>query len=326
MKFAATTLLLAAAIGAAKAADTQRLNGRAVSALRKVSRRLDEEDNQEEEEEDEFSFLTNYDLTFVQCAAGQKVAGDDSYEYSSVVYRLCPAGVTSKSVFGCSDDEAYGDYVVGINTYTQAIAQAMQQAKEEYCENYGCDDEEDEFNLEEYAECREADLEMEEEEEENEDRKRKLDEEYAEYYFIGPQCSSDGMDIELGFFSDETCTTTSETSFYELVGSSLPYSEGGLSGGKTSCYTKNDDGDVEAAEICTEMFESVAIRCDAMYDSGCSTIQELNSSLKRGGAGKAFLVILIVGAIGAGAYYFVQQKKKNQDQPGSNGGFFSSLT
>ena len=48
MKFAATTLLLAAAIGAAKAADTQRLNGRAVSALRKVSRRLDEEDNQEE--------------------------------------------------------------------------------------------------------------------------------------------------------------------------------------------------------------------------------------------------------------------------------------
>ena len=40
----------------------------------------------------------------------------------------------------------------------------------------------------------------------------------------------------------------------------------------------------------------------------------------------ASIVILIVVAIGAGAYYFVQQKKKNQDQPGSNGGFFSSLT
>jgi len=181
----ATSLVLASAglaaakkpVAAKKAVDltaSHKVSGHSARKLIRASRKLEE--NQADEEEDEFYFLTKYRMKFVQCVADYKVQGDDGYESSAVIYRLCPNDVESESAFGCTDDESYGDYVVGINTYTQAIAENMR----EEAEANGQEDD-GEFDLGDYAECREADMNMDEN-----DEGRKL--EQVNYYYIGPKC------------------------------------------------------------------------------------------------------------------------------------------
>jgi hypothetical protein len=189
MKLATSLVLastgLAAAkkpVAAKKAVDltaSHKVSGSSARKLIRASRKLEDEQNQQDQqEEDEFYFLTNYRMKFVQCLAGEKVQGDDGYESSAVIFRLCASGAESTSAFGCTDDESYGDYVVGINTYTQAIAENMR----EEAEANGQEDDGD-FDLGDYAQCAEADLEM---DENDEGRKRKLEEQYQ--YFIGPKC------------------------------------------------------------------------------------------------------------------------------------------
>mmetsp|Transcript_1477 Transcript_1477/g.4263 ORF Transcript_1477/g.4263 Transcript_1477/m.4263 type:complete len:263 (-) Transcript_1477:688-1476(-) len=190
MKLATSLVLastgLAAAkkpVAAKKAVDltaSQKIAGRHARKLVRASRKLEDEDNEDnQEEEDEYYFLTNYRMKFVQCVADYKIQGDDAYESSAVIYRLCPNDAQSESAFGCTEDESYGDYVVGINTYTEAIAENMR----EEAEANGQEDD-DEFDLNEYAQCGEADMEMDEDEDEG--RKRKLEE--VDYYYIGPKC------------------------------------------------------------------------------------------------------------------------------------------
>jgi hypothetical protein len=188
MKLATSLVLastgLAAAkkpVAAKKAVDltaSHKVSGSSARKLIRASRKL-EENQQDQQEEDEFYFLTNYRMKFVQCLAGEKVRGDDAYESSAVIYRLCPidSDELTTSAFGCTDDESYGDYVVGINTYTEAIAKNMAWEREQA----GYED--DGFDLEGYSQCAEADLEM---DENDEGRKRKLEEQYQ--YFIGPKC------------------------------------------------------------------------------------------------------------------------------------------
>jgi hypothetical protein len=183
MKIAASLVLASAgaASAAKKAVDltaSHKVSGSSARKLIRASRKL-EENQQDQQEEDEFYFLTNYRMKFVQCLAGEKVRGDDAYESSAVIYRLCPidSDELTTSAFGCTDDESYGDYVVGINTYTEAIAKNMAWEREQA----GYED--DGFDLEGYSQCAEADLEM---DENDEGRKRKLEEQYQ--YFIGPKC------------------------------------------------------------------------------------------------------------------------------------------
>ena len=186
MKLATSLVLASTGLAAAKkpaaakkAVDltaAHKVSGSSARKLIRASRKLeDEENDQDQQEEDEFYFLTNYRMKFVQCLAGEKVQGDDGYESSAVIFRLCASGAESTSAFGCTDAESYGDYVVGINTYTQAIAENMR----EEAEANGQDDDGD-FDLGDYAQCAEADMDM--------DNGRKLDEEEWNQYFIGPKC------------------------------------------------------------------------------------------------------------------------------------------
>jgi hypothetical protein len=192
MKLSAA-LILAASAGAASAASrkaidvsaSHKVSGAAARKLIRASRKLEDDNNNNNnnnnEEEDEYSFLMNYRMKFVQCVPDYQVYGEDGEpESSSVIYRLCPTDVESESAFGCTDEEAYGDYVVGINSYTQAIAENMQQEAENNGNNNNNNGEE--FNLEEYAECSEADMNM-----EDEDEGRRLDGNQQGYY-IGPKC------------------------------------------------------------------------------------------------------------------------------------------
>jgi hypothetical protein len=187
MKLATSLVLastgLAAAkkpVAAKKAVDltaSHKVSGSSARKLIRASRKLEDEQNQQDQqEEDEFYFLTNYRMKFVQCLAGEKVQGDDGYESSAVIFRLCASGAESTSAFGCTDDESYGDYVVGINTYTQAIAENMR----EEAEANGQEDDGD-FDLGDYAQCAEADMDM------DNDNGRKLEEQWNQY-FIGPKC------------------------------------------------------------------------------------------------------------------------------------------
>ena len=189
MKLATSLVLASSGLAAAKkpaaakkAVDltaSQKIAGRHARKLVRASRKLEdaEQNNEDQAEEDEFYFLTNYRMKFVQCVADYKVQGDEGDESSAVIYRLCPNDVESQSAFGCTDDESYGDYVVGINTYTEATAENMREEAEA---NGQQDD--DEFDLGEYSQCVEADMEM----GDDEGRKRKL--EQVDFYYIGPKC------------------------------------------------------------------------------------------------------------------------------------------
>merc|ERR1712160_7552 len=77
--------------------------------------------------------------------------------------------------------------------------------------------------------------------------RRRLDEaEEDVQYFIGAYCANQGGDVRFGFFSDDTCTTKSETSYSALTGSSLPYSgESLISSTCISCkeVAEEQDGD-----------------------------------------------------------------------------------
>mmetsp|Transcript_1480 Transcript_1480/g.4272 ORF Transcript_1480/g.4272 Transcript_1480/m.4272 type:complete len:337 (-) Transcript_1480:255-1265(-) len=328
MKLATSLVLastgLAAAkkpVAAKKAVDltaSQKIAGRHARKLVRASRKLEDEDNEDnQEEEDEYYFLTNYRMKFVQCVADYKIQGDDAYESSAVIYRLCPNDAQSESAFGCTEDESYGDYVVGINTYTEAIAENMR----EEAEANGQEDD-DEFDLNEYAQCGEADMEMDEDEDEG--RKRKLEE--VDYYYIGPKCVNVmdskgkkivGTDIALDFFADETCTTEAQVSYYELTGQEIPYSTGlGLYQEATKCASYNEDGELEIKEVCQQLVEDVAYRCDAVYQGGCEKIEALEAELKASEAkmsgGKVFGIVLLVFVIlGAGYYFFMKKKQKD---------------
>ena len=58
---------------------------------------------------------------------------------------------------------------------------------------------------------------------------------------------------QLGFFSDEYCSTESSTSYCEFTGQEIPYSSGGLGGQYSSCSNYNDDGELEAKDMCMRL-------------------------------------------------------------------------
>ena len=89
------------------------------------------------------------------------------------------------------------------------------------------------------------------------------------------------LNAQFDFFAEETCTTESTTSYYELTGQQIPYSTGlGLYQDATKCASYNDDGELEAKEVCQNLLENVIYRCDATYQGGCETIEALEAELK----------------------------------------------
>ncbi|CAB9512551.1 expressed unknown protein [Seminavis robusta] len=297
MKFA-TTLFFGLVASASAAL------GPAQKRLLKKARKL--EDNNQNQEEDEFAFLMNYNLKMIQCKAEEAIRNpeDGEYEYGAAIFRLCPEGCDDDLTYGCKS--GHGDYVVGLQTFVQAYF-------EDQRDNMYYDDN---FKVDEYAECREY-------EQENDDGGNNNN----AAYFIGPACTEDGSDVKLEIFYDEACSQVPEDVTFEDIsnGWSLPYGEGGLVSNKCQpCSEYNgDDGAYELKEMCQELYENAG-KCETEMESfhyygkqegSCEYIASLMPASKSGGGAKAFgWVVFILVVVGAFSAYAMWWKKKKSGQ------------
>ena len=306
MKLATASLLL---ISALSASATSIRSGNAARSLLSVARKLEDNAEEEEQQEQEYSFLTQYSLKLLGCSAAEKYKNPENgeYESSSVVFRLCPAAECDSEVsYGCKS--GYGDYVVGINTFTQAWLEDKREDMQQ----------DDAFNIEEYGECREYEVDQDNDDENNNGNQQ------AQYY-VGPACGDDGASIKLGFFSDYLCSYEPEDVTFEDIsnGWSLPYSSGLVTNACEDCAGYNDNGEYEIGEMCMQLYEwSGKCESDMEYTSqygantaSCEQIESLMPKSKSGGnVGKAFgwiLFVLVLGGIGFYGYSVWWRKRKS---------------
>mmetsp|Transcript_27552 Transcript_27552/g.51048 ORF Transcript_27552/g.51048 Transcript_27552/m.51048 type:complete len:413 (-) Transcript_27552:121-1359(-) len=206
-----------------------------------------------EEEEQEVD-LTGYSIKFEKCQfVKQYDAEEDGGEENDsilttkrfVIFRLC-------SESSCSYN--YGEYIVDMETYLEAVLGYKQEVQEQYCETCNeCyekaaeqaeqeangeqndDEEEDEDawkcqNMDTsscYAECQNIEN-MEENgymdaAEFTECQQLDYEDNYGNVYYAGPMCASSGSRIKIGIFTDEECSNYDESKDIEN-------------------YMKNDDG------------------------------------------------------------------------------------
>jgi hypothetical protein len=135
-----------------------------------------------EDNERDVSFITNYSIKYLGCSSliqvGREGGNEDGgflYNQNLVRFALCPSSSS------CSSCSGGGEYVVSMNDFVDSYTEAKMTAEEyacemarESCENAGTydddsscytaagmteciennDDKADEFNLQEYLECR----------------------------------------------------------------------------------------------------------------------------------------------------------------------------
>lgn len=296
MKFS-SALLLAASASVASANTV-----RATAKLLSQARRLEDGNQQQQEEGDEYSFLAGYSAKLISCVAGETYQDvDGGSEYSSVIFRLCPAdSCDSSSALGCKN--GYGDYVVGINTFTQTWLEEMREEMNQ----------DDKMNMNEFSECRQFGQAAED----------------GSLYYVGPTCSGT-TGIKLGFFADETCSTAPEgVSFEDVAGWTLPYSDGLVNGDCHACAQTNDQGEQELSALCMDNYMNSG-KCEAKMDknsqyssndeTACEYITSIAPKSKTGGGagaaiGWVIFALVIVAAAGFGYTKWWTSKKQSQTE------------
>jgi hypothetical protein len=312
MKLAVATLMLASLASSAFAGKT--ISAKNAGKVLRAARRVEEEGD--DNGEDDLSYLSKYTLKMIGCKNGETVIDPETgeYSYGAVVVRLCPSemGCDSDATRGC--DSGYGDFVVGLNTFVDAYF-------EDQRDNMQWDDM---FQVDKYAECSEYEVEQ-EEDDANENA-------YADYsFYIGPTCTESEDDIALAVFQDDACTTASEVSFSTLSnGWELPFETGGMV--STSCIDcldyNEDDAAYELREMCTEVYQSAASKCETNMEyysyygqnvQGCEYITEVMPAMASGGnGGKVFGWIVFIALIGGLAGYIVWWRKSKSDDRDDN--------
>jgi len=343
-------------------------NSRLGRSLLGSARRLEDGGDDEADEQMDYSYVANYSIKFQGCdSVTQWNMGEDDdngvriKKVNFARFRLCPIDSCSDdNKVGCTSE--YGDYIVDLNTFVQSYLEDKQQTEEYNCEylqenSCGCDndnvDDEDgclntcyanagmdyciededqgeQFQAQDYAQC--AQFEYEQNDDGNQRRLEEAEEEVQ--YFIGAYCASDDGDVRLGFFSDDTCTQESSTSYYSLTGSTLPYADESIvSTNCVSCKAVDNDanqddnygGDAEdqVKEMCEEVY-MYAGKCESYMgiqypiETGCNYIEGLKINSSRHGGGVigsvsnyAILAIFLFGATAflLGSYvYFLRSK------------------
>jgi len=292
-----------------------------------------------------------------------------------VRFRLCPTDMcTLESASGCS--AGYGDYVIDMNIYLEAFLESVNEYNEAKCEyleatsgcdedggdyclydfysangmadicadgnpyqnNYnGNDDDADAFDLADWTECAQADLNN------NNNNGRQL--ENGVEYYMGPYCAEQGGSIYLGLFTDESCTTFADDyggkeAYYSLTGSELPYGENNMI--TMDCYScieaeaqyyydedgnGNDEQDADNVSEMCEMIYSQAGKCESSLEingvypnyNACSYIQGIqvirkngiivSSGSKANKTASIFIGIFVVAFVLLSAYVYYLKTK-----------------
>lgn len=265
--------------------------------------------------EDDYQYdLSEYSVRFGKCqyvkTFDEEVAQDaDSNTVFAVkhfvVFRLCPSDECDK----CKSN--YGEYVLEVDKYLQATAEAEQSSFENYCnqckencnndgenadendggENGGesdgdecdeCQEVCDKYeNMQDngyvdasnYVECQKAEI-------EGNDDDMEL--------YIGPRCSSDGTRIFIDLFQDENCWEPYQSSDGQTVEDILGYQisyhflKNAYSGESKDCISckedvnNEDERDEEDAdnvnEMCEELYDASA-KCESTHGISSGFIQ-----------------------------------------------------
>jgi hypothetical protein len=240
---------------------------------------------------DNFNWVANYDIKFQGCHAvpswNEEANGEEDVRVSTkrlVRFRLCPSGsCDSSKAAGCSS--GYGDYVIDMNTFVMAWAEAKEQYYEWECQNAeqksGCEysddrdtcmynyyssnnmyqcmeqEENEQFQLNDYLECGQY---------QNNNGNNNNNNGMA--YYLGPYCGMQGGSIFMGLFTDDTCTEFADdngglTTFASMYGSSMPYASESIIGYECmQCKelqdaNQNADGDNADQDNVREICETV---------------------------------------------------------------------
>ena len=266
---------------------------------------------------DEYEFLQHYEQVYVTCDPNKIMTNvNGGYEYGAVVYRLCPSG-TACSKRGNVCNSGKGDYVIGLQTYMNRFMQQFQNEQQQ-SGTYNVDKNYGNFNLEDFGQCGALNVES-------------ADGSSVQYY-VGPMCTTGG-DIKLALFTynegDEyACVPENEsksTTFYELTGFDLPWSSSILDDEVCKayyCYTYDENDAAQYNEFCEQMFQNAIMKCEedmkyySPYGQSISDCEAVSAMLPKstssaGRAGWIIAALLVAGAAGFGAFYFIQQKKKS---------------
>jgi len=322
MKFtvAALSTVLAVASAMDIAADSA-IGKSLISKARRV-----EEQNYDFEQE--YEWLTTYSVKFQGCHHikqwNDEADGEEDVRIATkrlVRFRLCPSdSCTANKAAGCNS--GFGDYIIDMDTFLQSYIEGRQtqieydcqyhllyscncqndgnQAddwNEEYCQ-YDCfndagmaecieqnpyqeDEQQEKFELQDYMECKQINP---------NNGNRRLDQQEVQY-FVGPYCASQGGAIQLGLFTDDTCTEPAEyVTFKDLMGYDLPYSSEDSNIVDMECLSciekedpeeqwnnqyngnnNNNNGDQQDADRVIEMCENLYLgsgKCENNYPSG----------------------------------------------------------
>jgi len=323
-------------------------------------------------QEQQFAWMVDYSIKFESCHAidvfgGEQEGGEEEGRsphgvQNLVQFRLCPSDSS------CSSCPNSGQYVVDLREFSEVYIQAKQEMQEQICEQIQencpcyyddenkclqkcaeeagydfCGQEEDEFNLEEYMECSEAEF--------------GNNNAYYTSYYIGPVCSKNGQSITLSMFSDASCTEKADNSIYEKYnyGSTLPYSSKSLVE-KDECISCKEQQENEnqyyqnnnqqnnnyynqeqedPIELCQQLYEQSA-KCEKNLKSksnwadtgSCTYINKILPALERvyrnqGGGGNAAKVFAwlfaftTIAGLAACYYYFTMAKRNTVDLSGA---------
>lgn len=308
---------------------------------------------------------------------GDDNGGNDRQNYNGmykqrlVHFKLCPTGACDS----CSNG---ADYVIDMNEFVEAYIESKLDAQEYNCEmvrencynddeytcymNAGldyCGDNDNnngnnqavEFQLEDAVECKELDVDDEAlqyyyyQEQQNGGNQQQYyngnNQNQEMKLFVGPYCSSNGKNIHLGVFMDETCSYAAPSGTYEkfAYGQTLPYSEESLIDDEcVSCkepqdQDDNNNGDQEdedeVLEICERLYEESG-KCESgladgttYYPNtyGCEFISSLKAPGKMAGgskssipASKVFAGLFAATTLAfAGVAYYLYQKARRQN-------------
>jgi len=270
-------------------ANTRAMRGDIIAYSRLGNKILNKARMLENAEEDN-TWMVGYSLKFHKCytidsyggAEAERDEGGSPIAPQHIVhFKLCPNGSCKGGNSGCSGG---AEYIVEMREFMEAFLDAEKEQREYNCEevreNCDCDDyygddekceakcyakegldycqendDGNDFDVNEFGECREAEFANNNNNNNNNNRNA---------YYIGPYCASYGKDIFLGIFTDATCETQVSSNIYEKYnGKELPYSNESLVNQQCqSCMDPNGDRDGdddnqedEVTALCEEMYE-----------------------------------------------------------------------